>query len=304
MKFATKLTATPFNNSLKYALHKHLAGYSPARSSKVIHASDMMKESSEFCPRMYALLDITKKKPKDEFLTTSQRVTFKLGYALAEAVTDWLADAGMVIGDWRCNNCKTHYRFQKRPLECKTVGCCHTTFTYEEVRFKSGYSSISGGVDLLVDFGAPLYELVELKTIDKEEFKKLEMPFAEHRWRTNLYLRLVEESDHPHKARINCNRARVLYISKGGWGCADSQPKEWGLKDGGFSPFKEFFIERKDVDTQKLSDYARMVKTFRETGLIPQGVCPTSFCSRAKYCPVVQDCFSGQWEAGNYVEVV
>lgn len=293
-------TKNPAGSSVKYWLHKHLAKAQPARSKRNVHASELMRKDSEFCPRQYALFDLTHKKLPDEFLSTSEAVTFHLGHVLADSIINWLADEGLAVGDWKCESCGRIHKFCKRPVKCT---CLHKSFKYVEVRFCSEHSGVSGGIDLLVDFGASKLELIELKTIDKEEFKKIVMPLAEHKWRTNLYLRLVEESSHPERHRINTKKGRVLYVSKGGYGCMDTQPKEWGLKDGAFSPFKEFIVERDDAETEKKSDIAKMVKTFRETGLVPLGVCPTSFCKQAKWCPVSQECFSGKWEGGSYVDI-
>ena len=115
---------------------------------------------------------------------------------------------------------------------------------------------------MLVALGEKKLKPIELKTMDKDQFKDLKGPLAEHRLRTNLYLRIMAESSSPWSNTVNHEKATVLYVSKGGWGCADPQLKEWGLKEE-FSPFKEFEISRDDSQTDDLADRARTVKEFR-----------------------------------------
>ena len=128
--------------------------------------------------------------------------------------------------------------------------------------------------------------------MDKDQFKELKGPLAEHRLRTNLYLRIMAESSSPWSNTINHEKATVLYISKGGWGCADPQLKEWGLKEQ-FSPFKEFEIARDDSQTDDLADRARTVKEFRAGKVgMPFGICATALVPRAMKCPLRAACFS------------
>lgn len=299
----TKLVAqqNAHAHSLKFLLHKHLAGYKPARSTTNIHASDLMKDGVAFCPRMYCLLDIAKdKKPKDEFLSTSLRMTFEIGLSIEDAVVHWFADMGKAVGNWKCVYCGVVRFFCKRPIMCANCNC--RMFTHDQIRFVSKTSGISCGVDMLVHLKGTKHTLVEIKTIDKEEFKKLVGPLAEHKWRTSLYPRIVDESDHLHKDKIDTTEAAVLYVSKGGFGCLDNDVRVWKTKgllaDADFSPFKEFFIARNDTATQEKVNLATKIKTYREGGPMPKGVCPTQFCDRASKCMVAPMCFSGKYPHG------
>lgn len=293
-KFLKKVSEKKPKHSVKYLLHAHLKGAQPGRSYKNIHASDLTKPEG-LCPRLYALADVTKAKPSDEWLTTSSVMTFQIGRDQEKNIVQWFADMGKAIGHWKCNSCGTVYEFQPRPTQCKECG--FKRFDHKEVRFESSVSSASCGIDLLLGLGEPKLRAVELKTIDKEEFKALKAPLAEHRWRTELYLRSIAESDHPFAKRVNTDEATILYVSKGGFGCADTQLKTWGL-DESFSPFKEFVIKRDDESVQSLVDRASIVKRFRagEIGM-PQGLCPTAMCKRASGCSMRKVCFSGEYPA-------
>jgi len=278
--------------SVKYLLHKHLARGQPGRSHKRVHASDMMER---FCPRQFALLDLTNKKPKSEYLSTSMATTFKFGYLIQDWVTDVLADIGVAVGDWKCLQCGTVYEMTKRPQACGA--CQNQRFRYQERVFVSKVSGISGAIDIFAHFpGSPGYVPIEIKTIDKEAFKELVAPLAEHKYRTNLYLRLIAESDDPFLPLISQKQGIVLYVSKGGYGCKDLKIKEWGLNDSPFSPYKEYVVNRSDAVTDKADMMASRLKAFR-TGVkgVPLGVCETSTCPRATQCPVHYECFGDKY---------
>lgn len=295
MKFIGKLAATP-DKHLKLLLHQHLSRVEEGRPYTRLHASALTYEDREFCPREFALGGLLKAKPKDERLTTSLNVTFELGRLLQDRVVNWFADMGRAVGDWVCLACNWPHRHSKRPVGCTKCGC--KAFKPEEVRFTSQTCGASCGIDMMVDLKEPKLIAVELKTMAADEFKKLQAPLAEHKLRTTLYLRLIaDDTSHPMHGMVNTSRAKILYVSKNGFGCADDQLAEWGVSEK-FSPFKEFEVERDDEMVEPYWQRARMVTDYRnkEAGM-PAGVCPTSLCSRAKMCPVRTPCFSGQYPA-------
>lgn len=295
MNFIKKGNAEGYKSSLKYHLHKHMAGWRPARSISRVHASDLMNPKGEFCPRQYALMDILKTTPKDQFIGTSLNVTFAIGGFVEDVVVGSFADMGMAVGDWRCSTCNTLHEFGKRPKACKTTGCNSNQFKYQEIRVKSEKSGISCGIDLLLDTGKIKLEIIELKSMKGEDHKALKAPLAEHKFRTNIYMRCAEESNHPKKDLINTKQATILYVSKG-FGSKDEEVAKYDFMDAGFSPYKEFKIVRDDELTQSKVDLATSLKIFRETGgAIPDKICNTSFCPRAKFCPVLVECFSGKY---------
>lgn len=129
--------------SLKYRLHKSMAKYEAARSIKTIHASDMTKP--DFCPRRFALLDITGKKATGQFISTSLRATFDLGRALQDSLNmEWGVE--WCMGTWKCRVCKARYKFQHKPSECV---CGHNLFRYDEEKFVSKYAGYSGSIDYI-----------------------------------------------------------------------------------------------------------------------------------------------------------
>jgi hypothetical protein len=294
MKFLKRMKDLSPERTLKYRLHQYLGGPKPGRSYKRIHASELTKAEG-FCPRFVALMCATNAKVPDEYLITSLAVTFRIGNDLQDSLVNWFADMDVAVGHWKCGACGHLHEFCKRPQQCSTCGC--KAIAPVEPRFTSAYSGASCGVDMLASLGNPKLTPVEIKTIDKEEFKGLVAPLSEHRQRTSLYLRIIEESDHPFSQQVDTQEARVFYVSKGGYGCLDDEVKKWGIGEQ-FSPFKEFTITRNDTVTEEPTKRARAAYQYMqgEVGM-PEGICETALGKRAKRCPKVKECFSGKFPA-------
>lgn len=283
--------------SLAYHLHRHLSGTEPARSHAKIHASDLTRDP--FCPRRYALLDLTGIEPKGQAVSTADAVTWRLGRAYAAAVVSWAAELGMAVGDWQCVACAAFTRFSKRPDKCS--GCKGTLFGYREIRVVSDDAGSDGGLDLLIALpGHKKLRIYEIKSLEKDRFKGLKAPLWEHRLRTRLYLRATAESVQPYAKKIDTETAAIFYVVKGGWG--ERRPdliRAWGLRDGPFSPFKEFLVTRDDAETEPYMAKSRAVHQWRRgAGPMPDGICPHALCETAQGCEVRGPCFSGKFPAG------
>lgn len=276
---------------LRRALHQHLARRDPERDPRNIHASEVTKEDMEYCARAPVLKVRLNIKPKDQFVTTAMAVTWEWGRLVEWQVREWFAELDMAVGDWRCLHkpCGRIYGWCKRPKQCQN--CKGEAFEYSERRALSAASGIGSGIDLMVDYGRPLLELVEVKSIDKEKFAALEAPLSEHRRRTKLYLRGMSESEDPVWKRVNQQRGRVLYVSKGGYGVKDPEIGTWGITDGQFSPFKEYVIERDDADVDHLVDRALAAREGMAGGAIPPRLCKALASPRAQKCPVMDACW-------------
>ncbi len=287
MKFIKQATLKP--NTLVQLLDSKLSGYAPARSHRKVHASSVTSEYKEFCPREYALLDILKKKQKDEYLQAATRVAFDIGEAYHDLVrNNWLLD--VAVGEWKCQMCGYDHPFSKYPnYGCPTCG--KKMWSYQEVNVVSQSSGISGSIDFIADLGRPKYVTVELKSMDKDQYKGLVGPLSEHRLRTALYLHLIEDSDFANKSKLETSYALILYISKG-----------YGLKnpeEGKVLPFREFTVHKGEVDVSPYFAQAKNLHTFRQQGgVLPGGVCGNNLCKRAAVCAVKNECFSPTYGPG------
>lgn len=281
---------------LKHYLHNQMAGMEKARPRHNIHASDVTNQDVEFCPREQAILDLLGTKPPSRFVGTSLRYTFDLGNSIAALlIHDWARE--VIIGDWKCSGCGSVHRFCKLPSACKDCGCRH--LSYQEVRVLSKTTGISGGIDTFIKLpGWQKYRAVELKTMEKEEFKALKTAKAEHRIRTTLYLDLIADWDSPYAKFIDKSEAHILYMIKG-FGVHDLDLKSEGIKDAPFTPFKEFYVKPNAGVTAPYLAKGKALYDFRNrTGGMPKGVCPSAFCKRADKCSVKQQCFSANYPLG------
>lgn len=280
-------------HSIKNMIHTRLAGWEKPRITEHIHASDLMKEL-EFCPREQAFIDLGLAKKKSSFVGTALRITFDHGKSMENNLrNNWLRD--VAVGNWRCDVCGYVYpNFGKAPtVKCSECGY-PGRWVYDETRFVSPHTGVSGSIDLLVDVGNTKLRLLEIKSIAPDGFKTLHAPLAEHKFRTALYLKLVADSELPESARINCQEGHILYVSKS-FGFKDTSLKAAGIKDSPFSPFKEFIVKRDDSLIATPVAKAKVFHHWRinERKGMPCGICSNGLLKRAQSCSAGHICFSG-----------
>lgn len=276
---------------LSSMLHAHLRTQDMDRPYERIHASDLTKE--DYCPRRTALKIKTNAPRGSRWLSTSENVTFDMGRKLQDSVVHWFSDMKAAYADWKCDSCGHMHQFVIRPGACFKCNC--KSLSPHEIRFKSALSGASCGVDMLVRIGSSTkLKPVEIKTMDKDQFKKLQMPLAEHRQRTTLYTRIIAEDNGPVAPFVDPSSAIILYVSKGGYGCAQDWLASSPTFDK-FSPFKEYAIPRNDAEVEDLSDLATRFNEFLKTGQMPCGVCTTAFDPLAQKCSMKEKCWSGQF---------
>jgi hypothetical protein len=294
MALAILKALAPKTVSLKFEIHKRLAGWEEPRPHFPLRASDLMKTDSEFCPREHAFMDMGLVKKRATFVGTSLRMTFNHGKFMEEKIREeYLRD--LAVGNWVCGVCgKEHPTFGKAPLvTCSS--CSFLNWKYIEPRFADDYAGVSGGVDVLLDIGQPKLLLTEIKTMAPDMFKTLAAPLAEHKLRTSLYLYLASVSTWNPASRINTKEARILYVSKS-FGFKDDTLRAAGIKDAAFSPFKEFTIKRDDSLLKGSLSKSRAIKVWRDTKTgMPCGICPNGLTKRAQTCPANAVCFSGKF---------
>jgi Holliday junction resolvase-like predicted endonuclease len=293
MKFLQNMTpdGTPGSDTLTYALHKVLARKDPARPLGITHASDVTKD--DWCPRRVALLLQHNVEAEGTWATAVDRLVWALGLAAGDAIAHWMADADLAIGNWKCRACGETVNFSTRPGGCGECG--GTVWDYVEVRFRSEQSGISGAIDLLWRHPTRKLRIVEVKSIKQDQFQALKAPIAEHKLRTNLYMRCVKESRHQWRNTVDTERATVIYVTKQGWGVKDPTIQAMGFGEKPFAPFKEFEVERDDSQTDVLVEKAQRLeiwKAHQSPVTIPSGVCPNALCPKAQRCEVSKQCFS------------
>jgi hypothetical protein len=265
-------------------LKKNMGGWEPARDHTTVHASDITKD--HFCPKQWALLDITKKEKKAQWVPTALRATFDVGNVTSDLVRErWLGEAAH--GFWRCQKCEKKSAFGVKPA---SLCSGHVSdWKYVEAGFLSPEYEVSGSVDVFIDMDAKKLFATELKIISPVDFETLAAPLSEHRIRTNLYMKLIEDSATWLKERMNLQEAKVLYVSRA-----------YGKKHpelGEILPFKEFTVKRDDSMVEKPLAQAKEIVVYKQTGLMPKAICGTSKDTAAKWCSVCTSSRKKQHEA-------
>lgn len=283
--------------SLRDLLHAHIHRKDQERPPWNLHASDITKEDG-FCGR-YPILMKLHSNPEDKNypyiplpskpVTTSMAVTWEWGRLVEARVINWFAEMGLSHGDWQCKHfgCGKTHPWRTKPPAC--VKCGGKDFQYIEPRAKSAYSGASSGLDMLVRMpDRPLLVFTEIKSIDAEKFKALLAPLSEHRVRTMLSLRNIEESDDPRMKEVDNQVAFTLYVSKGGYGTKTA------MVEGGFTPFREFPISRNDAAIDHYAQSARAAHlALKGEGPMPERLCKHHSDGRAQRCPAMAVCWKG-----------
>jgi hypothetical protein len=265
---------------VKDLLAKNVGGAEDARSVHHLHASDLTKQDPAFCPREVALMRLLGVKRPAQYVQHAMRVTWDEGRDKQWRVNNDYLRSHMV-GDWRCLRCDQTAEWSTYP---STEGCAlgGHRWEYEEPVFHHP-SKFTGSIDGVVRFSPARQRMLEVKIIKGDDFKTLKAPLAEHRVRTQLYLRLIAESPDARTSQIDVSAGHVLYIMRG-----------HGMKDevGQISPFREFVVERNDAAVER---YIRMA--YAASGDMPEGICASAMGVRASKCPVAKECFSGKYPA-------
>jgi hypothetical protein len=196
----------------------------------------------------------------------------------------WLRD--LAFGRWVCLACGERTSIPSLPPKHECPSCHRKNWKYDELRFTTPYG-LSGSLDLFLRLGNKVVP-VEIKSVAKDEYAKLVAPYAEHRIRSSLYLRIVEDSGYKTLGtNLDLSRMAVLYISKA---YGTKEPKE-----GCVTPFKEFWVSRDEEGNAYYLKKVMQVHEFKNGGAVPKGVCANSFCGRAKECSVIAECWGGKF---------
>jgi hypothetical protein len=202
------------NVRIKDLLHDEMTSIEDARSIARVHSSDLTHERG-FCPREVVLSKLLTRPRLDKKIDVALRYTFDEGRDKQWRLNnDWLRR--YMIGDWQCTQCGWFVPWSRYPVKraCQSNYFASCSFEYREAVFK-GPNDVSGSIDAVVDVGLPKLRVVECKILSdgqKEVFRRLIQPMAEHRIRTRLYLKLIAESDFKHKDEIDTDTAHVIYM--------------------------------------------------------------------------------------------
>lgn len=228
----------------------------------------------DFCPRHEALRHRDGLVVKSDVSPRLARI-FAAGRAYERYLRDTvLAPAGVLVGAWRCLACGFQHGRPRpaaaiaRPVVCRCGRLGAEVLQYVE---PFGYvdpvkSNLGGSGD-----GFILWEgevgLLEVKTANQERFKKVSkarFPMVEHHSQAQVYMRA-----------FGLTRTLFWYVDKNGgdhlalWIVAAPR-----VQDG-------------------LVAKAEALRRYFDTRSLPERICQSSQCSRAKHCLTAELCFAG-----------
>lgn len=240
--------------------------------SKVIHASDIY----DFCPRRYALYKLNKNINVQElFADVSTALTFEIGKKIQNIIIE---NAPSLMGIWVCDSCfREHYGI--RPKKCNN--CFSKKFIYKEVEIKynCGDYILMGHIDMIhkeVDNSV----VVEIKSINPEDFDLLTSPKLQHEYQVMTYLYLIKENKKLKdklikEFKLTSKYGYILYVCK-------TKKKE---------PFKLFIVKLSKSFNNKMNSYLESLKTFSETKILPERICNNKLYLLARNCKISNLCF-------------
>ena len=269
-----------------------LAGLTDGFLMRVVNAQDSAPEAKRhndgylhmsqllrgLCPRQVRFTDMNPEKRVYEDVTGGHRVMWKLGRAAEAHIRDSYIKGVKgegVYGQWRCK-CGAHSKTGFFDETWTACGRCRTLpDNYGELAVFDHENGVVGNPDFLVRIGNLLY-VVEIKSMNGEDFDVLERPMPDHIIQGAGYRRLMLANGFEVAPVVI-----ILYVTK-------------KFKYG--SPYKEFHVNVESQNYEAVLDGAwqrgKLIRTARQKDLLPRDrVCSSMDSPQAKKCPHVTDCF-------------
>lgn len=139
---------------------------------------------------------------------------------------------------------------------------------------------VTGHVDMFFEVSPALFRVVEIKTIEGEEFKRLKHPLVQNEWQAITYIWGCSR-DKKLPVRVDDRYGYVVYVGK-------KQYKE-------ILPIKMFVVEATpfmvNQITEKLTQYRVGVRNYPNQLPEPASACNRNWdCYQAKTCAVREEC--------------
>jgi hypothetical protein len=257
------------------ATDKYVVPIGPPRASSLQDA----------CMRMH-VLGVKYEKTRTEWGDFQSKLMFGIGNSLHY----WIQNTGDVLGNnrlgwWHCLACgKDRPNFGPPP----TIKCPHCNARPEASIYREhhvdpfGDYPVSGSPDMFIQAKKALFRVLELKSMNGEDFEKLKAPLAPHEWQVRTYSWKCSK-DKKLPVKIDSSAGYVLYISKKNF------KNQFPMK---------LFIVHEDksvlkIIKEKVALYRDGIEHFPEKIPSRAIACGKSglTCYQAKQCPVLKECF-------------
>lgn len=239
----------------------------------LLHVSSLIG----MCEREQA---ISRQHGKPSFTSVSgpMKIIWKIGRAVERHIRNSVLSArdwNDIYGVWTCA-CTASTHLGEYPRERTCPRCWKPLSHYREPALKNYEYGIVGSPDLtLIEMG--YFLVVEVKSMNKDDFDKLEAPKADHVLQAMSYRRLYELAGIP-----VLDIVAVVYARK-------------DFKFGGSrAVYKEYHVPAEPWTGQvgSMFEAARRVWIANQEGNLPDRVCDQVDCRRAKSCERASLCFS------------
>lgn len=213
----------------------------------------------------------------EERVTGAHRVMWKMGRAAEQHLRDTYIQAVNyhgVYGGWKCKCERSKYTgfFDHNANKCSHCGYQPTE--YDELSMVDEETGIVGNPDLVIYFDGAFY-IIEIKSMNKEQFDALEDAVPNHRIQAGGYRRLYQINGLPVHTY-----GSVIYVKK---------DFVWG------SPYKEQQVNLGAQDVEASLNLmwadAQVITAHSVDNPPPREMCRSATCTRAKNCPALLHCF-------------
>lgn len=245
----------------------------PMTTESCIRASSMYR----MCPReevLASLLNVT----RAEKLNADSMLTFQHGHGLHHQLqNDILPFLKVLVGRWECQKCLKTYGYWDhkvppeltlRPKPEKCDNCGEDRFVYDEFFFKDEQLRIEGHSDgLLLVPGRPGIGVFEGKSIsERGAYDVRSAPKVDHIVQVHVYMHLT-----------GLKWGKILYWNKG---------------KHGLQALIEHDVERDDELIKIIVDGVKSIRKGIRTNSLPDRICGSPTCNRAKVCYFAKECFA------------
>lgn len=250
----------------------------------ILHVSSLIKSGAQdkFCAREFVLRHME----RAELAGAGVPPKFELLYGVGHFYGDYIVQeflrrnpewAQYAWGDWKCICGQTTAKATCKPDGMICNHCTHPVDIYVEIHLYNPLRTVIGHADLIFCVDG-FYYIYEFKSIDRVDivFDDINDPLGDHLLQASNYYYMLKSTGKK-VSRI----VRFVYVDR-------SMDGLWTKK-----PFRE--VSAPAVSKQRLHKiYQRAARchTAIEKGRLPERICDTIDCGRAKQCTRATSCFN------------
>jgi hypothetical protein len=245
----------------------------PIGPNSYIHSSSL----ENFCARRAAILDKENRVPR-EYVQGSMKVVWAIGRAVEKHVRDALINSlgkSNFHGKWHCKCGKTTHVGTYADITCKV--CNTKASNYDELTIYSEEHKIAANPDLIFLTPSKQQTVIEIKSMNKEEYDKLEEPKSMHVRQASRYVSLKRMDGQTVSPNVIIIYVRKDFLFKNIYKIYSVNVDDPNL----ILAFKEEL------------DQATKLRKYHETKELPEReLCSSMFSTMAKKCPSCNACFA------------